>query len=289
MFASISRSWRFATTSYGILWRNKSLLVLPILATLAAGVVLVSFLAPLWLSGTLEQWIGLVDDHQQLSTGQKIAIGAISFLFYFCNYFVIVFFNSALVAAALRAIAGEPVSLSEALAAAGRRLPQIAGWAALSAVIGVLLRAIENAHEKAGDLVAGLLGAGWTVMTYFVVPTIVVDGVGPIGALKNSLSILKAQWGKALVGNVSLGLLGFLILLPVYLLAGGLVWLGIWSGELAVAVPSIAAAVMLGVLAAAISSAADMVFRSLLFNFATGRTLPPEIDADDLKLAFKSK
>lgn len=289
MFASISRSWRFATTSYGILWRNKSLLVLPIMATLAAGVVLLSFLAPLWLSGNLEQWIGLVDDHQQLTTGQKVTMGVIGFLFYFCNYFVIVFFNSALVAASLRAIAGEPVSLSEALAAAGRRLPQIAGWAAVSAVIGVLLRSIENAHEKAGDLIAGLLGTGWTVMTYFVVPTIVVDGVGPFAALKNSLSILKAQWGKALVGNVSLGLLGFLILLPVYLLAAGLIFLGIWSGEMAVAVPSIAAAVMLGVLAAAVSSAADMVFRSLLFSFATGRTLPPEITPEDLKLAFNSK
>jgi hypothetical protein len=116
-----------------------------------------------------------------------------------------------------------------------------------------------------------------------------VDGLGPVAALKSSLSVLKAQWGNALVGNVSIGFLGFLVLLPVYLVAGGLVFLGIHSGSMGVAIACIAGAVLLGVLAAAVSSAADMVFRALLFNFATGRTLPPDIEAEDLKLAFKSK
>ena len=289
MFESISRSWRFATTSYGILWRNKSLLLLPIMATMAAALVVASFLAPLWATGALAEWSKQMDNHQGLSTEQKVTIAIITFLFYFCNYFVIVFFNSALVAAALRAIEGEPVSLTEALAAAGKRLPQIAAWAALSAVIGVLLKMIENTHERAGALVSAVLGTGWTVMTFFVVPTIVVDGLGPIAALKSSLSILKAQWGKALVGNASIGLLGFIILLPVYLIAGGLAALGMYSQDMKVMVPCLTGAVLLGVLAAAVSGAADMVFRALLFNFATGRTLPPEIEAEDLKLAFKVK
>lgn len=33
MFETFSRSWQFATTSYLMLWRNKSLLIFPILST----------------------------------------------------------------------------------------------------------------------------------------------------------------------------------------------------------------------------------------------------------------
>ena len=289
MFDSLTRSWRFATTSYGILWHNKTLLVLPVIATLAAAAVAASFLAPLYFTGAFAEWGSLAQKGEALSIAQKVTIGVLVFLFYYCMFFVIIFFNSALVAGALKAIAGEPIGVTEMLTIAGSRLPQIAGWAAVSAIVGVVLKSIENSNEKAGMFVSSLLGTGWTVMTFFVVPTIVVDGLGPFGALKKSLEVLKQQWGQALVGNMSIGLLGFLLLLPVYLLAFGLGAAAVYSTSWTVAVPCIVGAALLAVLAISVSCAAEMVFRALLFNFATGQTLPSDIVAEELKLAFKAK
>ena len=43
-------------------------------------------------------------------------------------------------------------------------------------------------------------------MTYFVVPVLVVEKLGPIDATKRSMSLMYRTWGEALVGKVGLGL-----------------------------------------------------------------------------------
>jgi hypothetical protein len=200
-----------------------------------------------------------------------------------------VFFNSALISCVMQVISGEEPRIDRALAVSGKRLPQIIGWALVSAFVGVLLKVIENAHERAAALVAAILGTAWSAMTYFVVPVIVLDGVGPVEAVKQSLSILKRTWGTALVGNFSLGLVGLLFMLPLYLLGIAMIALGVISGSLAVAVLCIAVAVALFVLAAAISSSAGTVFTALLYSFASGRSIPEGIDDSEFAQAFVPK
>ena len=284
MFEKLSRSWEFAKISYGIIWDFKQLVVFPILSTIAALLVSASFLLPLWGAGTLEQWLHFMDE-EQASEG-NVAMYVTAFCFYFCNYFVIVFFNSALTACTMKVIAGETPTVGYGLSAASRRLPQIIGWALLSAVVGVVLKAIENAHEKAGQIVAALLGMAWTIMTYFVVPVIVMDGVGPIEAFKRSAGTLKKTWGEALMGNFSLGFLSFLLMLPVIVVAGLLVFMGIRAESMVVTVLAIAVAVLLVAVGAAVTSAADVVFKALLFNYATDRAVPDGIDRSTFADAF---
>ncbi len=287
MFASIGQSWQYAKMSYAVLWKNKQLLVFPLLSTLAAGLVLVSFAAPLWMSGQIEQWQAAADGPG--GQAARVSMYVTLFCFYFCNYFVIVFFNSALIAAVMRAFNGEEPTVGEALGMAGRRIPQIVAWALVAAVVGVLLRAIENSNKRAGEIVAMVLGTAWTVMTYFVVPVIVMEGTGPVEAVKRSMSTLKSTWGTALMGNFSMGLLGFLLMLPIYLLAVVLIALGFGSGSVAVSVMCITAGVLLIAVGAATSSAANTVFTAALYSHATGRTVPADIDSSQFSQAFVSK
>ena len=55
-------------------------------------------------------------------------------------------------------------------------------WALVSAVVGLVLRILAGrAREQGGimgfisQLVVALLGAAWTMLTYFVVPLIVIE------------------------------------------------------------------------------------------------------------------
>lgn len=93
------------------------------------------------------------------------------------------------------------------------RLPQIFAWALVSATVGVLLKLVENAHEKIGQFISAILGTAWTVVTFFVVPVLVVEKVGPFEAIKRSIALLKKTWGEALAGNFGLGLFMFLLML----------------------------------------------------------------------------
>lgn len=287
MFATLSRSWEYAKISYGVLWENKQLVIFPILSSIAAILVMASFLVPLWSSGMIDR---LASDDPQVQAGvSDVAVYAILFAFYFCTYFVIVFFNSALTACTMRVINGEEATLGDGLAVAMRRLPQIAAWAFVSAIVGVILQIIENANEKAGRFISAILGSAWTALTYFVVPVIVVDGVGPVKAFKQSVGTLKSQWGTALIGGFSLGFLGLLVILPIALVSGGLIWLATKSMGTPGVIAAIAVGVVLMAIGFAINSAAGVVFKALLFNFATNRSLPQGVDASHFGDAFVSK
>jgi hypothetical protein len=175
--------------SYRLLGQHKRLILFPTVSSIAAVLVIASFVLPLWRTGQLEQWMAFMDE-ESMSEGNPMMY-VTAFLFYFCNYFVIVFFNSALVACVMKIINGESAPVSYGLSFALKRLPQILGWALVSAVIGVILKAVENSNKKAGALIASLLGSAWTALTYFVIPVIVIDGVGPVEAFKRSVKTMK--------------------------------------------------------------------------------------------------
>ena len=152
------------------------------------------------------------------------AIYAAYFAFYFVCTFIIVFFNSALVFCALQSFAGKEPSLRAGLATAAGRLPQILAWTFVATTVGVILNALQNfLKDKLGFLGALLGGIGevaWSVVTYFVVPVLVVDGVGPIEAVKRSSGILRRTWGEAAGGEGGLGAISFLLMLPIVLVIG---------------------------------------------------------------------
>ena len=288
MFATIGRSWQFAKISYGIVWDFKQLIIFPLLSTLAAAAVIVSFVAPLWATGMLQTWLEAADG-QSGSTAGQIAMYVILFVFYFCNYFVIVFFNCALTACALKVVNGEAPTIGYGFSMATQRLPQILGWAFVSALIGGLLRVIENSHERAGAFISAILGTAWTALTYFAVPILVMEGVGPINAIKRSLATLKSTWGEALVGNFSMGVLAFLVLLPVILVLGVLGFAAYASGNAPMIILVCAVGVLAVVIASAAISTADVVFKALLYNYATGRAIPENVDASLFHEAFRQR
>src|SRR4029077_13330612 len=98
------------------------------------------------------------------------------------------------------------------------RLPVIAGWALVSATVGLILRIIEDRSARIGQIVAALLGMAWTVVSFLVVPILVIENKGPIAALKDSTALLKKTWGEQLVSNFSFGMIFFLLALPAFAL-----------------------------------------------------------------------
>jgi hypothetical protein len=211
------------------------------------------------------------------------------FAFYFTTWFVIIFCNSALISCALMRFNGQEPTLGDGFRAALARLPQILAWSLVSASVGLILKAIENAHEKAGEIISAILGTAWTVVTFFVVPVLVVEKVGPFEAVSRSVALLKKTWGEALVGSAGLGLFKFLLALPgILLLVGGValsvalppVWLGI----------GVAALGGVWLLAtAAIGAAMDTIFLTALYQYAAFDKVPDGFDRGNIEHAFTNK
>lgn len=284
MFKSFSRSWEYTKLSLKVLNRNRQLLVFPILSGAAALLVLASFGLPLWQTGTLEAWFADETKEQTGTTAMYVTL----FFYYLVNYFVIIFFNSALIFSVLRYLEGERVSVGRALGDSMSVVHQIFAWAVVSAVVGVVLNMLER-NQKVGQWVSALLGTAWTALTYFVLPVIVVEKAGPVTAVKRSLAILKAHWGTALVGNFSIGLVGFLIMLPLFLLAALLGFIGLQASTNFAMALNLGLAAVLLILGFAANAALGDIFRAILYRHASGQTLPQDIPVRDLQAAFKQK
>jgi len=279
MFDRIARSWEYTKISYGIIWDFKSLLVFPIISGFALLLVMASFLLPLFGMGVLSQWQAA----GRQGVAQDPVFWIVTFLFYFCNYFVIVFFNSALISCAMSVMRGEVPTVAGGLARAAKRLPQILAWSLVSAAVGVVLKVIER-QEKIGAIVSAILGTGWAILTYFAVPVLVMEGVGPIEAIKRSFATMKATWGESLMGHFSMGFLNFLLFLPILAV---IILLGMLSAQSPTGLIAVGvlAALLIGIYAA-VTSAADTIFRALLYSYASGRVMPANIDPDVFAHAF---
>src|SRR5262245_32712771 len=105
----IASGWQLLAQSWSIVRQDKTLLLFPVMSALACLLVIASFLLPLITTGA---WpASLLDNNQGATpeTWQNVAFYVWAFAFYFVNFLVIVFFNTALVSCALmRFTGGQP-------------------------------------------------------------------------------------------------------------------------------------------------------------------------------------
>jgi Family of unknown function (DUF6159) len=130
MFERLSNGWHLAKESWHVLKMDKELLVFPFVSGISCMFVLASFALPLWNS----QYASVIFDEGKIPNDPIAYL--ILFAFYAVNYFVIVFFNSALVACAIIRFRGGDPTLGDGFRASFNRLPQIAMWALASATVG---------------------------------------------------------------------------------------------------------------------------------------------------------
>ena len=282
MFERLTTGFQLAKQSLGVLRLDKELLLFPIFSSIACIIVMASFAVPIFFSGMLD---GLGEEGA--SSGQNILMYVLGFLFYFVSYFVIIFFNSALVACAIIRLKGGDPTVSDGFGAAMARLPQIAGWALVAATVGMILKAIESRSERVGQIVSGILGMAWSITTFFVVPILVVEKAGPVEAVKRSVGIMKKTWGESLAAKFGIGLFTFLAsmlgLLPI---AGGVFMLQ---------ASPVAGGVLIGVgvlwilLVSLISSALNSILLAALYIYAAEGKMPEHFDSNMIQGAFGAK
>ena len=276
MFDKFARSWELVKASAEVLRSDKELLLFPVISGAATLVVLASFLVPVFTLRIFENGFG-------------VGGALIGFLFYFCQYSVIIFCNCALVGAAMIRLDGGDPTLRDGFDAAKSRLPAILGYTAIAATVGVLLQSLKRRDNNfiVRSIGSGL-GAAWTLAAFLVVPVLVSRDVGPIDALKQSVSLLKRTWGENAIGNVGIGAAFGLITFAVAAL-GALLAYAAWqvSAALAVlvAVVFVIAVLLLGVYQATLSG----IYSAVLYRYAVSHETPAAFQGGLLDNAFQTK
>ena len=260
--------------SWDVLKEDKEILIFPLISVVCCLLVMASFAVPMFLA---DAWL---PPGKEATTADAVEYYAILFLFYFCIYFIIIFFNSAMIACAVIRMEGGDPTVGDGFRAAFSRIALIAGWALVSATVGVVLRAIEDRSKWVGKIVAGLLGIAWGVVSFLVVPILVVEKKGPITAVKESAALLKKTWGEQIIGNFSFGLVFFLLSMPAFVVIflGGALAFRLTASPAAF-IPFVGLGVLYIVLLALIQSALQAVFQAAVYLYARDGRTPPGFDS----------
>ncbi len=271
-----SNTWSLMAASWDLLKKDREILVFPLISGICCLVVLVSFAIPIIATGT----------HSADAAAPSAPVGyGLLFLFYLCNYFIITFFNTAIVACAAQRMNGGDPTVSYGMQAAFERFNPIFGWALLQATIGMILRMIEDRSDLVGKIVAGLLGMAWAVTSFLVIPVLVVEKMGPIDALKESAALLRKTWGEQLIGNFSFGLVFLVLAIPAFLFGA----LGFMSNSGIGAIAGIMLAVLYFIGLALVQSALQAIFQTALYFYARDNKAPQGFDNAALANAVRVK
>ena len=277
-----SRGWHVAKASLGVLRAQPKLMVLPICSGIAM-LAVIALTLPL---------IAVLGDTSQSDTVNETVFYLTLFGGYIACYFAMLFFNAALIFCAIRYFETGATTLGEGLSAAARRAFPILVWAFIAGTIGLILRVIGEtltrlARKEFGAVVAfvvKLLTAGlyglWLAASYFTLPVLVVEGVGPITAVQRSTQLIKAHWGDVLGGQSMLGLLTLLAILLPGAAVGGIAYLFQDAAQAYLGVLVGVGMVYMGVVIL-VSSVLGMIFLAGVYRFtATGKA--PDVYGDDL-------
>jgi len=278
MFSTIGRTFGLMKTSWRILMQDRSLVLFPILSGVTLLLLMLVFAGVGATTGTLARLTALEGGAGAAMTPLDIAV---SFTFLVLAYAVAITFNAALVASALERLRGDAPTIQRGLRAATAHLPAILGWAIIAATVGLILSALRGRSDNnfAGRLAVGLVGGVWAYVTFFVVPVLVVEGLGPIGAIRRSSTLFRSTWGNQAVAGFGFGLV-YVAAALVAFLPGALLYtvspaLGILVGVLAVS------------LAFAVIMALEGIFKAALYQFARGENAGA-FEAGTLRAAYRA-
>lgn len=284
MAGKFSRSWALMKASAAVLRSDKSLLIFPLLSGLCTLLVAASFLIPVAVLVAGGEHVGEAADH-----GMTAGTWLLMFGFYLVQYFVIIFFQTALTGVALMHLRGEPTSVGKGFALARARLPQILGYALIAATIGVLLRMLQERLGLIGRLLLGFIGLAWTVATFLVVPVLVSKNVGPLDAVKESVGLLRRSWGENLIGNGGLGVVFGLLMFGVALVGALLIGAAVASQSVLAIVLAAIVVVAGFILLALVQSSLQGIYAAALYRYAEAGEVSAGFEQGLLEQAFRPK
>jgi len=261
-------------SSWQVLKADKELLWLPVLSLFASLIAILTFVLPVSLTSGL----GDLDKESPL-------FYAVVFALYVLLYCIAIFFNAALVHAAYERLKGGDPTVGSALRGAAAKAGSIFGWALVAATVSLLIQMLEEKLDFLGKIVANLAGIAWSLVTFLIIPVLVIENVSVGKAFKRSGSLFKKTWGENVASQVGFGLVGFLLMIPAILL----IVFGINMGESALLLTVVVAAVWL-VLVSVVLSALNAIFRTALYLYAAeGDTPSSHFMESDISTVFAPK
>lgn len=270
---TMGRTWNLYRKSFDVLCADVEIVLFPVMSAISAILLAAGVFFRLHRTGMLESLAHRTADWN---------VYTVFFLWYFLNYLIVVFFNSALVGCAQIRLSGGDPKVRDGLRIAFRHLDKIIFWSLLAATVGVLLDSLRTKGNRLlGSLVASGLGLSWTLITYLIIPVIILEDRTTYDSMERSAELFRKKWGEEIAGSFGFGLLNLLLIVPAALLAW---WVFRYDQALAIIF-----FIWYVIILTAISSAVKGIFTVVLYRYACDAELPASFSPKWIDDTFRSQ
>jgi len=275
MGSKYRRGFDITRASLRVFTREPSLLLLPALSLLTVGSAFAGLAAIGFRQGLVES----------LLTNDFYKYGAL-FCAIVISSSVSTFFNAAVVHCTAELFDGNSTSVRDGLAAAWRARRQIAVWAVVAATLGTVLYILDEKFGVVGSLTRTVFDLAWALLTFFVVPVIVLDRRRSLRRqLRRSGSLFRETWGESVSATIGVGFVFLVAALPGVALGA----VGYFALDGVVAVGSLVGGGVIVVTAIVASQTASAIVRTALYRYATTGDQVGPLDRRDPDTVFPER
>lgn len=269
-FLLFKESWRF-------LRADKELLLVPIFSTVFSGFLI--GLLTIILVGASRFYDMTVSPRDGVSYPEY----AYMFAVYVASAFSLALAQAVIVHIVYIRAHGGNATLGGGIARAFSHWVPLLYWATITSTVGVILRFISERSALVGKIVAALLGAAWTILTFFVVPILVIEKKQPLQAVSASATLFKKTWGETLVANVTLGLAFVVMHLLVLGSFIGLLIYGASTQNAGLLIASMVGVIAWLLISTLVNAALQGILRTLLYIYAAEDVVPENFNRELLE------
>jgi|TARA_B110001450_G_scaffold52230_1_gene48818 hypothetical protein len=240
VFATIGRGWKMSKLSMSVVKKDPELMVYMFISGFLSLIAMIGMSVPQYLKQT---W---AVDAEGLMTPMYMGF---VFLGYMIISIVVTFWNSAIVANShIRLTGGDP-KFMDGVSAAISKLHIIILWGIIAGTVGLLLKILNQAarDQKGAAILAIILtaigAAIWWMMTFFMIPHMIIEGKGLGDSLKSSKKMFLKTWGENITSGLGIGFIGFffmaviaIVTIPIMTVLGPLWYVGLAFGVIGIAI-----------------------------------------------------
>jgi len=197
---------------------------------------------------------------------RSIAVLSIGFIIYFISYFIVLFFNTAIIASVSRILNWQPNTFGDGIKDSMNNLWKIFQWAFVSATVSTILNFLEQ-NKTLWKIVSAILWTAWAILSFFSFPMMILKGYWPIEAIKESWKLFKKTWWERAIIYISTGLFFFMIFLLIVIMCVFIMIKGnlrLWGGLL----------VIFSLILMITNSLSNLIINTVLLYYADNWKLP---------------
>ena len=266
--------------SWNLLKKDKEMMLFPIISSvvsfIAIGIVAIVFFL-VSLGGDFE-------NANPESSSYNVELVYV-FAMYFLTFFITIFFQTGIIAIVHGRLNNQDLSFGDGMRKAFDKIGKIALWSLVAATVGVILKTISDRSKILGKIVIAILGAAWGILTFFIAPIIIIEDLSIKESLKKSASTIKSVWGETMIINIGVGFyFGMLFLAGIVIFIATL-----FTANAIIIITSAIVLFVYLVVLCVISSTLSVIFKVILYEYASSGKVPMGFSREVMDMAFKKK